>query len=180
MKASSNIRTQRLTGRRIQRNDLAYVIEGDRDIRIQRWLFGKVYTEEESRERHARWMQAWHDAGFGFWIFRETKGAIVGHGGLFWSPREQGEVEVGYALKPEHWGRGFATEMTRLSLEVGFEQLGLRRIIGIAQGVNMASRRVMEKCGMSFEAATPSPDGVDSARYAIEARSQNETARAVE
>lgn len=168
MKAPSTVKTQRLTGRRVQDDDVEYVIETDSDIRIQRWLFGKVSLEQESRERHARWMQGWHDAGFGFWIFRDDAGTIVGHGGIFRSPREAGEVEVGYALRPAYWGRGFATEITRVSLDTGLEHVGLRRIIGIAQAANVASRHVMEKCGMVFEADLPSPDGVDGVRYAIE------------
>ena len=162
------MKTQRLTGRRVQHDDLEYVIETDSDIRIQRWLFGNVSTEQESRERHIRWMQGWHDAGFGFWIFRDDAGTIIGHGGIFRSPREAGEVEVGYALKPAYWGHGYATEITRLSLKVGLEDVGLRRIIGIAQSTNVASRRVMEKCEMVFEATLPSPDGIDGVRYAIE------------
>jgi ribosomal-protein-alanine N-acetyltransferase len=162
------VKTQRLTGCRVQDDDVDYVIETDSDIRIQRWLFGNVSTEQESRERHARWMQGWRDAGFGFWIFRDDAGTIVGHGGIFRSPREEGEVEVGYALKPAYWGRGFATEITRLALKVGFEDVGLRRIIGIAQASNVASRRVMEKCGMVFETDLPSFDGVAGVRYAME------------
>jgi len=168
MNAPSTVKTLRLTGRRVQDGDLEYVIETDSDVRIQRWLFGKVQTQQESRERHARWMQGWHDAGFGFWIFRDDAGTIVGHGGIFRSPREEGEIEVGYALRPAYWGQGFATEITRLSLKVGFEEVGARRIIGIAQATNAASRHVMEKCGMVFEAVLPSLEGVDGVRYAIE------------
>ena len=161
------VRTRHLTGRCVQRDDLAYVIEVDSDIRIQRWLFGRVQTKEESRERHARWMREWDEVGFGFWIFSDAKAATVGHGGLFRSPREKGEIEVGYVLKPDFWGHGFATEITQVSLDVGFNG-GLRRIIAIAQSANLASRRVMEKCGMIFEAEKPSLDGVSGVRYAIE------------
>jgi len=168
MNAPSIVKTQHLTGRRVQQGDFKYVRESDSDIRIQRWLFGKVQTEEESRERYARWMREWDEAGFGFWIFSDAHDTIVGHGGIFRSPREEGEIEVGYVIKPDHWGHGFATEITRVSLEVGFE-FGLQRIIGIAQAPNMASRRVMEKCGMVFEAEMASPDGINGVRYAIEA-----------
>jgi len=162
------VKTQHLTGRRVQPDDVEYVIETDSDIRIQRWLFGIVQTEEESRARHVRWMRHWHDVGFGFWIFSDAAATIVGHGGLFRSPREEGEIEVGYAVLPDYWGHGYATEITRISLEVGFE-MGLRRIIGIAQVANLASRRVMEKCGMVLEVETASPDGINGVRYAIEA-----------
>jgi RimJ/RimL family protein N-acetyltransferase len=160
------VQTQRLTGRRVRQGDLEYVIETDSDIGIQRWLSGRVQSNEESRERHVRWMRHWDESGFGFWIFGDAKGSVVGHGGLFRSPREEGEVEVGYVIRAEHRGHGFATEITRVSLDVGFA-LGLRRIIAIAQVGNLASRRVMEKCGMTFEAELLSPDGLNGVRYAI-------------
>ncbi len=109
----------------------------------------------------------WRDDGRGFWIFRDADDAIVGHGGLFSSPRQAGEVEVGYVIKPALWGRGFASEITMAALELGFESLRLRRIVGIAQSANAPSRRVMEKSGMVFEAELPSSDGVAAVRYII-------------
>ena len=133
--------------------DLPYVLETDGDIRVQKTLSGHVQTAEQSRARLRRWMQMWDEHGLGFWIFTNRAGDTVGHGGVFPSPREPGEIEVGYALKPLFWGRGYATEITRVSLEVAFERLGLERIIGIAQVGNAPSRRVMEKCGMTLEAS---------------------------
>ncbi len=165
--APARVATRRLIGYRVTADDLDYLLESDGDIRIQRWLFGKVQTPEQSRARLDRWLQMWQEHGIGFWIFQNPGRAVVGHGGLFPSPRESGQVEVGYVVKPTYWGRGFATEITKASLRIGFESLGLRRVIGIAQSVNASSRRVMEKCGMIFEAELPSPDGVAGVRYAI-------------
>jgi len=168
MDAPRSVKTPQLTGHAVRDDDVDYLIEVDGDPRIQRWLFGQVQTEQQARARHARWMQGWDETGTGFWVFNDAVGATVGHGGIFRSPRELGEIEVGYAIKPACWGRGFATEITRVSLAVGFA-IGLRRIIGIAQASNVASRRVMEKCGMVFEVETPSPDGINGVRYAITA-----------
>ena len=166
-RAPDTIETARLTGHRVNDGDQAYLFETDGDMRVQKTLFGKVQTEEQSRARLQRWMQMWEEHGFGFWIFTDHSGATVGHGGVFPSPREAGEIEVGYVVKPAFWGRGLATEITRVSLDIGFGTLGLERIIGIAQVTNAPSRRVMEKCGMVFEARIPSFDGIDGARYAI-------------
>ncbi len=165
--APARVATRRLIGHRVTADDLDYLLESDGDIRIQRWLFGRVQTPSQSRARLDRWLNMWQEHGIGFWIFQNLSGAVVGHGGLFPSPRESGEVEVGYVVKPDYWGRGFATEITNAALKIGFESLGLRRVIGIAQSVNASSRRVMEKSGMSLEAELPSPDGVAGVRYAI-------------
>jgi ribosomal-protein-alanine N-acetyltransferase len=167
MRAPNVLKTTRLFGRRVGLDDLPYLIETDSDPRVQSTLFGKVQTEEQSRARLGRWLQMWDEHGFGFWLFTAGPGPTVGHGGLFPSPREAAEVEVGYVLKPAYWGQGFATEITQAALQVGFEQLRLERIIAIAQASNAASRRVMEKCGMTFEAEIPSPDGVMGVRYVV-------------
>lgn len=161
------VETRRLAGRRVADDDLSYVFETDRDMRVQRTLFGEVQTEEQSRVRLRRWLQLWDEHGFGFWVFADRHGVTVGHAGLFPSPRDEGEVEVGYVLKPAHWGNGFATEMTLVSLQIGFERLLFQRIIAIAQATNVASRRVMEKCGMTFEVELEYPGGVPGVRYAI-------------
>ena len=165
--APQTVKTARLTGRRIAADDLPYLREVDSDARVQRSLFGKVQTLARSRERLRRWILMWEEDGTGFWLFVDDRGQTIGHGGLFRSPREAGEIELGYVVKPAHWGHGFATEIALRALDVGFTDLALERIIAIAQARNAESRHVMEKCGMLFEADLPSPDGVHGVRYAV-------------
>ena len=59
--------------------------------------------------------------------------------------------EVGYVINPQYSNMGIATEAVKRVLEFGFEVLGLRRIEAHYMPENKASRRVMEKCGMTFE-----------------------------
>jgi RimJ/RimL family protein N-acetyltransferase len=167
-RAPRTLRTRRLTGRSVDENDLDYIIETDTDMRVQEWLFGAVQTETQSRDRLGRWIAMWREHGMGFWIFRDTTGRRVGHGGLFRSPRERGEIEVGYVILPADWGRGYATEIAEASLRIGFDRLGLKRIIGMTKIENAVSRRVLEKCGMLVESETPSQDGVTGVLYAID------------
>jgi len=61
------------------------------------------------------------------------------------------EIEVGYAFAPEYWRRGLATELASAWLRFGFTELGLTRIIAVADIANAGSRRVMEKIGMRYE-----------------------------
>ena len=65
------------------------------------------------------------------------------------------------------WGRGLATEGATASLRYGFEELGLDRIISIAVPENLASRRVMEKLGMTLCGETRF-EGSDVVWYAVE------------
>ena len=60
------------------------------------------------------------------------------------------EVDLGYRFKKQAWGKEFATEAAFASLRYGFEKLGLKRIVARAEVDNVASCRVLEKCGMLF------------------------------
>ena len=70
--------------------------------------------------------------------------------GLKYLP-EWEEVDLGYRLLPEYWGRGLATEASLASLRYGFETLQLSRILGLVHPANVRSIRVLEKCGLTFE-----------------------------
>lgn len=58
--------------------------------------------------------------------------------------------DVGYRLIPRYWGKGYATESAKAAIEYGFEQMGLKEIIGTCNEENKASRRALEKCGLKF------------------------------
>ena len=60
-------------------------------------------------------------------------------------------AEIGYVLNPEYWGKGYATEAVKAVMKFGFETLGVVRIEAKYMNGNDASRRVMEKVGMSYE-----------------------------
>ncbi|GAB1817291.1 GNAT family N-acetyltransferase [Herbidospora sp. RD11066] len=82
---------------------------------------------------------------------RET-GELIGEVLLFWRSREHRQGEVGYVFHPGHHGRGYATEATKEMLRLGFEGLGLHRIVARCDGRNTASTKVMERLGMRREA----------------------------
>jgi RimJ/RimL family protein N-acetyltransferase len=84
-------------------------------------------------------------------VLRET-GELIGDVVLFWHSAEHGNGEVGYIIAPEHQGRGYATEVTKAALALGFDGLGLRRITGRIDARNPASGAVLTKAGMRQEA----------------------------
>ena len=64
---------------------------------------------------------------------------------------EYRQGDLGYAVHPDHWGKGYATGALRRILEFGFENLSLERIWATADARNIASWRAMEKAGMERE-----------------------------
>jgi len=63
---------------------------------------------------------------------------------------EGDQAELGYRLARAAWGRGYASEAARALVDLGFRQLGLARIWGQTMAVNLGSRRVMEKAGLTY------------------------------
>ncbi|MEV6821468.1 GNAT family protein [Nocardiopsis dassonvillei] len=60
-------------------------------------------------------------------------------------------AQIGFALRPDLWGRGFGSELVQLLLRLGFDELGLKRIWGARSPGNQASERVMLRAGMVEE-----------------------------
>ncbi len=58
------------------------------------------------------------------------------------------EWEVGWAVHPSEWGKGYATEAARAIMEWGFTELNIHRVVAFCHADNKASIRVMEKLGM--------------------------------
>ena len=108
----------------------------------------EVITSLQDKERH------WERQGFGMWLMRDgATGEMVGRGGLQWTfyVKDLDEVEVGWSVVPERWNQGFATELALASIDVAFGPLELEQIVAFTTPDNVASRRVMEKAGFSYD-----------------------------
>jgi len=82
---------------------------------------------------------------------RET-GELVGEISLIWRSEIARQGELGYIFNPLFHGHGYATEASEALLRIGFEDLGLHRIMARCDARNRASWRVMERLGMRREA----------------------------
>jgi RimJ/RimL family protein N-acetyltransferase len=155
------------TARLILREPLArdarafYGIWGDRET--TRFL-GGTKTRAEVDAVVARMQAHWDSYGVGlFTVERKADGGVLGRVGLLlWDPvrwvsafheplREPVETEVGWTLAREHWGRGYATEAALACRDWALGPLGLARLISLIAHGNVASIRVAEKIGESFE-----------------------------
>jgi [ribosomal protein S5]-alanine N-acetyltransferase len=166
-RAPERITTARLWGRRPARADIDYVRAVGSDWEIQKTLFERLWPEAECIERLERWMRSWEEHGFGFWIFENAAGEIVGHGGLFMEPEAPGEVSVGYIVRPQFSGNGFATEMVRAAVDIAARDLGLERLMANTMPENAASQRVLEKCGFRFARRTMYAGQYPNAEYRL-------------
>jgi RimJ/RimL family protein N-acetyltransferase len=112
----------------------------------------------------------WQEHGYGWWALAlHSTDGLIGWCGLNFLP-ETDEVELKYLLAEEHWGKGIATEASRVSLKYGFSQTDIEQVIGIVHPENLASQRVLEKAGMSF-LGQALYFGMKCYRYAIDRKS---------
>src|SRR5215468_7120556 len=116
---------------------------------VARWLPPAAADPAEAiRNTIERFAAGWRERGHAPWgLFRE--GRLIGHGGLNYVP-EFGETEVLWALHPDAWGRGYATEAARAALGYGFGVLDLKLIFAIARPDNLASQAVMKRLGLTY------------------------------
>jgi RimJ/RimL family protein N-acetyltransferase len=92
--------------------------------------------------------------GFGLWaVVHKPDRRVIGYCGLtrFDDIGGQSEIEIGYRLVREFWGRGLATEAARAVRDYAFGVLGLQRLVSIIDPHNGASLRVAEKTGLRYE-----------------------------
>jgi RimJ/RimL family protein N-acetyltransferase len=121
---------------------------------ITKYIPDAPRSREEAQEE-----LEWHMNGhprfpeLGLWatIHKETEKFIGRCGLLPWTIDGQQEVEIAYTIAQEYWGQGLATEAAQAILRYGFERLKLPRLISLIDSENIASQKVAEKIGMTFE-----------------------------
>ena len=115
---------------------------------------GRPLPRADVEEILANTRAMWDDHGFGPWApIEKATGKWIGRIGLSLLPDWPGQDrwEVGYELAPKLWGRGLATEGAREAIRFAWEHTPLERVISVTVPGHVASRRVMEKCGLSFQ-----------------------------
>jgi RimJ/RimL family protein N-acetyltransferase len=148
------LETPRLTLRRWQETDRAAFAEMNADPVIMHY-FEAPMTREQSDEAIDRYLAAFDRDGFSFFAatLRAT-GTLAGTIGLqimrdAVPDLPQPAIEIGWRLAQSAQGNGYATEGARAIVDYAFNQLGLNEVVAITALPNRASRRVMEKLGMT-------------------------------
>lgn len=83
---------------------------------------------------------------------------LIGAGGYLGPPNETGEVEIGFSVMPGWQGLGYATEIANALIEHAFADMRVKTVIAHAACGNVASRKVLEKCGFREVERDDSPD----------------------
>ena len=148
------LETERLVLRWFTGDDLDLVIELDGDAEVMRYINnGQPVDLAEVAEILDWWLTHYDsDGGYGFWAAIE-KATDRFLGWFHFRPGEGAgphEPELGYRLRRDAWGQGYATEGSRALIDKGFTELGVERVYAESMAVNIGSRRVMENAGLRY------------------------------
>jgi RimJ/RimL family protein N-acetyltransferase len=147
--------TPRMSGEPIGPEHESEITELTLDPRVYTtlWPWANPPTRADVRAGLVDKRDHWERHGFGLWLLRDrATGLMVGRGGLQYTDAIGGfAVEAAWAIAPERWGEGLATELAIASVGVAFSALGLRDLIAITLPGNVPSRRVMEKAGFAYD-----------------------------
>lgn len=147
-------RTERLLLREFTMDDLPAVLAYQQDPRYRRYYPEQHGTEAETRrlvQRFVDYQQEEPRGRYQWAVLLPEDGRLIGNGGIRIQSFETMEADIGYELNPEHWGRGYASELAAALVRFGFTELGLHRITAHCVAENVASARVLEKAGLRQE-----------------------------
>jgi RimJ/RimL family protein N-acetyltransferase len=147
------LQTERMVLRRFTAADLDNLFQLHNDPEVMRFINGgKPIARSAIETEVLPKFLAYDQQGLGFFSAsaRSSGGEFLG---WFEFRRPEGsppgEAELGYRLCRSAWGKGYATEGARALIRKGFTELGIQRIFATTMTVNTASRRVMEKAGLT-------------------------------
>ena len=112
---------------------------------------GGIRTSRQVQETVVAAVDHWLLHGFGRWVLRAGTTNIGTVKLATWHGRGRSEVELGYAVLPEYWGLGYATEGGAGALQYAATRLGLREVVAFTLPANLRSLAVMERLGFADE-----------------------------
>ncbi len=122
------------------------------DPQVMRYVGGVLRSRDETAASIERQQARWAAHGFGWWsFFEKTTDELIGAGCIqHLAGNVENPLEIGWRLRPDRWGQGYATEAARTMGSFAFDQLKIPVLTAVAVPENTASRRVMERLGMRF------------------------------
>ena len=146
------IETPRLKGERITVEHLSLLLAMGSNPLVMATM-GGTWNQDETRKKIESNCQQWQLYGHGQWIFFDKAiDSFVGRGGIRKvTVNGKEEVELGYALMPEFWGRELAVEIGKKALSIAFDYFNYPSVVCYTLVDNKRSERVMQKIGFSFE-----------------------------
>lgn len=145
------IESERLYLKEYSKDDVQLLFQLNSDPDVMKYI-GPPRTDIKVAEESMKKLIAYYakNPGLGVWAaFEKDTDEYIGFFELAHLDKTD-EIEVGYRLHKKYWGKGYATEMSKVLIDYGFNKLGLEQIAGITHPDNIASQNVLLKCGLRY------------------------------
>ena len=153
--SGADLSTDRLRLRPLEPEDLDPLHAHWSVPEVGRWLFDERLPPREQVEKELlQSCELFERLGIGIWGVHRVAGRFIGTCG-FLPVTEIDEIEILFSLEPGSWGRGYAYEASLAVLREAFEAAGLERVVGRCDVPNLASKRLLERLGMTLEKREP-------------------------
>ena len=143
------LETERLYLREFSFEDAENLYLLDSDVEVVKYTGDDSFKSLEAAKDFLEKYEDYQKNGMGRWaVVVKEDNRFVGWCGL--KKFGCGMVDLGFRFYKKEWGRGFATETGKASVNYGFEKLNLKEIVGRVHKDNLGSINVLEKLGMTF------------------------------
>ncbi|MCU7618603.1 GNAT family N-acetyltransferase [Chryseobacterium sp. PBS4-4] len=160
------LETERLILRKLEDHDAERMFLLDSNPEVMKYIGIPTLSKlEESKKVIQMIQQQYQDNGLGrLAVIEKESGLLIGWSGLKLYTGEingyQNFYELGYRFLPESWGKGYAFESAKASLDFGFNDLHIEIIYAYAHQENAASHNVLTKLGFEKTGEFTEPDGI--------------------
>lgn len=160
--------TPRLFVRHLNPGDIDSMYSIFSNPAVTRWMGdGTALTRELCEKWIGVSLRNYETRGYGASaVIEKDTTSFIGCCGIVYDPQRQ-EPEIIYALQPNSWGKGLASELVPGMLQFGLKQYHLPYILATIHSDNTVSQRIAEKAGMDFISREIEPDGSVTLVYQI-------------
>ncbi len=143
--------TKNLFARKLTLDDFDFILALYQNKLVMQQM-GDIPSQSDIYKKFLWNLEKWERDHFGQWLwFDKISHTLVGRGGLRRiNLNDTVVVELGYALMPNFWNKGRATEIASASVEIAFEILKLQSLVAFTPTTNIASQHVIEKAGFKI------------------------------
>lgn len=153
-KIELSLETERILIRKLKLSDADDIYANIKGKVMARWTIAlpHPYPQDGAVKYIRRTQRQWRAGkGYAFGIVSKETERVIGGASLARVDHKHKCGELGFWIARRHWSQGLTTEAVQLVLRFAFEQLKLHRIYASAFEANIASWRVLEKCGFKRE-----------------------------
>ena len=149
-----NIQTERLLLRRFTIDDAQAMFDNwASDEKTVKYSSRKLHKDvDETKTILKSWISKYSDLSYYHWVI-VYEGTPVGAINLHALSNDDMNCRIAFSIGSKWWNKGITTEATRAVIDFAFNKLNMHRIAALHSATNVASGRVMQKAGMTYEGA---------------------------